>query len=61
VPVPWLNPILVTLPSSGELSLDFVVENVLPPAVTMFVQWVIVDGAAIAGYALSNAVVGVTP
>ena len=59
--MPWLSPIILGLPVSGSLALTYTVTDCLPACVTLYAQWVIQDGAAIAGYALSNAVVGVTP
>ena len=61
VPVPWLDPIILTLPASGSIALTYTVAECLPSGIPLYVQWVIQDGAAIAGYALSNAVVGTTP
>jgi hypothetical protein len=61
VPFPFLPPIIVTTSPLGTLPLTYVVDECFPPAVTLYAQWVIDDAAAVSGYAISNAVVGVTP
>lgn len=61
VPVPWLDPIILTLPPFGSLPLSYTVTDCLPPGIPLYMQWIISDGAAISGFALSNAIVGTTP
>ena len=61
VPVPPLDPIIVTTSSLGTIPLTSVIASCLPPGITLYAQWGIADAAAVAGIALSNAVVGETP
>jgi hypothetical protein len=53
VPIPWAISVLLTLDGSGDLTL--VVPGGLGP-LTMYVQYVYVDGGQALGYGLSNAV-----
>ncbi|MFT7463627.1 MAG: hypothetical protein ACI9EF_001972 [Pseudohongiellaceae bacterium] len=61
VPVPFLTPVIVSTSPTGTIPQSFVMPGGLPSAVALLVQWVIVDGGAISGYAISNCVVGTTP
>jgi hypothetical protein len=61
VPVPPLDPIIVTTSPAGTVLLNTTIEFCLPPGITLYAQWGIADPAAVAGVALSNAVVGTTP
>ncbi|MFT7465073.1 MAG: hypothetical protein ACI9EF_003436 [Pseudohongiellaceae bacterium] len=61
VPFPFLDPIIVTTSPLGTIPLSYTVDACFPAGITLYMQWVIDDDAAVAGYAMSNAVVGVTP
>lgn len=61
VPFPFFDPVIVNVDPVGQILLDYDVPVCLPSGVTLYAQWVIQDGGAIAGYAMSNAVVGTTP
>jgi hypothetical protein len=61
VPVPWLGPYYFTTSGLGTLPLSFVMPTALPPGSELFLQWVITDTAAVAGKALSNALLGEVP
>lgn len=61
--VPWpANNLSMTMTSAtGTIDLTYPVADCLLPGVELYAQWAIADGAAPFGYALSNAIVGVTP
>lgn len=60
-PNPFLPPVFVTTSPTGEVPLGFVMPAGIPAGGEIWVQWGIVDTAAVFGVALSNAVLGVTP
>jgi len=60
-PFPFLPPVFVPTSPSGTISLPFVMPLGVPSETQLWVQWGIQDATAIAGIALSNAIVGVTP
>ena len=62
LPFPFaIQPIFLTTDSDGGFSLPFTMPAGVPPGTELWVQWAIQDGAAVAGVALSNATLGVTP
>jgi len=60
-PFPFFEPIFLPTSPLGEISIPFVMPAGIPPGTELWVQWGIQDGAAVAGVALSNAILGVTP
>ena len=61
VPIPPLDPVILTTSGTGEISLPFVMPSGIPAGVEIWVQWAIQDAAAVKGVALSNAIMGLTP
>jgi len=62
MPYPWLDvPILQTTSLAGTISLQFTLPASVPANTELWFQWAIMDWSAVAGVALSNAVVGITP
>lgn len=61
VPVPFLDPILITTSPLGEIPIPFIMPPGVAPGTTLYVQWAISDTAAVAGIALSNAIRGDVP
>jgi hypothetical protein len=62
LPVPPLGaPVLAGTDAGGDLALPFTMPGNVPPGAEFWLQWVIQDGAAPQGYALSNGLVGTAP
>jgi hypothetical protein len=61
MPFPFLGPIFVPTGGSGAVPLAFTMPPGVPGGTQLWVQWVIQDGAAVAGFALSNALRGDVP
>jgi poly(beta-D-mannuronate) lyase len=61
MPFPFFEPLLTTSDTSGAIVLPFTLPAGVPGGTQLWVQWAILDPAAVAGVALSNAVKGVTP
>jgi hypothetical protein len=59
---PWvISPIFQDTSLDGGISLPFTMPSGLPSSATLWFQYGIQDAAAVAGIALSNAIVGTTP
>lgn len=60
-PDPLVPPVILSLPANGQLALPFVMPAGAPAGTTLWSQWVIQDTGGVSGFALSNALKGVTP
>ena len=60
-PFPFLPPVFLTTSAAGAIGIPFVMPLGVPAGTELWAQWAIQDGAAVAGVALSNALMGVTP
>ena len=60
-PNPFVTPVFVSTSPAGAIPLSFVMPAGIPAGGEIWVQWAIVDAAAIYGVSLSNAVLGITP
>lgn len=60
-PVPFLPPVFASTSPTGTLLFGFTTPGGLPSGGEIWMQWGIVDAAAVQGVALSNAVKGLVP
>ncbi len=61
LPFPFTIPLVLPTSATGTLSIPFTMPMGVPPGVELWMQWAIVDAAAVQGYALSNALRATTP
>lgn len=61
VPFPFLGPVIVTTSPLGTVPIGWTLGPGVPSGTQIFVQWAVVDGGALYGIALSNAVRGDVP
>lgn len=60
-PLPFLALVILVTDGTGAISLPFLMPPGFPLGTELWAQWVIVDGSATWGFALSNAIKGLTP